>query len=85
MTAKSKGQKRSKTMPVLASPTIDLSGRISLSLREVAQLHGVSARTAWEWYRQGILKGRKIGQILRFNIEHVRALFRDQPDNPTST
>ncbi len=61
---------------ILAPPPIDLSGRVSLSLREVAQVHGISERTAWEWQRQGILRGQKIGQVLRFEVEHVRSLFR---------
>ena len=64
---------------VLAPSPIDLSGRVSLSLREVAQVHGVSERTAWKWHRQGVLRGQKIGQVLRFEVEHVRSLF--QPAN----
>ena len=64
--------------PILAQPAIDLSGRVSISLREVSQVCGISERTAWEWYRKGILKGRKHGQILRFDIEVVRALFQPE-------
>lgn len=71
---------RSKVASILASPPIDLNGVFSLSLREVAQVHNVCERTAWSWYDQGILKGRKIGQVLRFDIEHVRALFRPSSD-----
>lgn len=69
-----------KAMPVLAPSPIDLSGRVSISLREVSQVCGVSERTAWAWYRKGILKGRKIGQVLRFDLEHVRALFQPESD-----
>jgi hypothetical protein len=71
-------QKSPETMPVLAPPAIDLNGRVSLTLIEVARVHAVSPRTAWGWYDQGILKGRKIGQVLRFDIEHVRALFQPE-------
>jgi predicted DNA-binding transcriptional regulator AlpA len=74
-------QKRSATKTILAPPAIDLSGRVSISLREVSQVCGVSERTAWEWYRQGLLKGVKHGQILRFDLEHVRSLFQPQDDS----
>lgn len=76
---------RSKAAPILAQPAIDLSARVSLSLREVAQVHNVSERTAWGWHDQGVLKGRKIGQVLRFDLEHVRALFRTTSDESEST
>lgn len=71
-------QKRSAIMPVLATPPIDLNGRGSLSTREVAQFHGVSERTVFSWQQQGLLKGRKHGQVLRFDLEHVRALFQPE-------
>lgn len=73
-------RKRSKAMPVLAPPAIDLNGRGSLSTREVAQFHGVSARTVFSWQQNGILRGVKHGQVLRFDLEHVRSLFRPQPE-----
>lgn len=73
-------RKRSKALSILASPPIDLNGRGSLSTREVAQFHGVSERTVFSWQRQGILKGRKHGQILRFDIEHVRAMFQPESE-----
>lgn len=70
--------------PVLAPPPIDLNGRGSLSVREVAQFHGVSERTVFSWQQQGILRGVKHGQILRFDLAHVRSLFLPQDDSQSN-
>ncbi len=72
--------KRKLRLPVLATLPIDLSGRIALSLNEVAQTLGVSPRTVWEWHRRGILPGTKINQTLRFDTESVRSLFRPKTE-----
>jgi len=53
-------------------------------LSEVAKMFGVSHATAWKWYRNGILKGVKMGRnvfIPAAEIERLAGMYGIEIEN----
>lgn len=55
-----------------------------LSLGEVAHLLGLRRETVWAWGRRGLLRGVRVGTLLRYPRQRVEALLSESTSEAVS-